>query len=172
MTEIWAPIDDGYEVSNLGNVRSVDRKVTYSDGRVGNFHGRPMRPARGKNGYLTATVGRSRRAMVHRLVAAAFVENPLGMTMVNHINGDKRDNRAINLEWCDFTTNNRHARETGLNTQHAENCNLTIYGTHFVEAVRRVYDAYKPTYSELALLFDISQAQARDIAKGRTRKRG
>lgn len=51
---------------------------------------------------------------VHRLVALAFIPNPLNLKEVNHINGNKNDNSVGNLEWCDRTQNMRHAVKYGL----------------------------------------------------------
>ncbi|MCB5173631.1 NUMOD4 domain-containing protein [Microvirga lenta] len=172
MSEIWKPVarhEGRYEVSNNGRVRSLDRTVTYSDGRIALFKGRVLSEARGASGYLTVTLDRGKRALVHRLVAETFLSRPDGATVVNHKNGDKRDNRAENLEWGDYTHNNRHARETGLIKQHGENCNLSRYSDQLVAAIRRVHARYDCTYRELALLFDISEMQAADIVKGRTR---
>ncbi len=51
---------------------------------------------------------------IHRLVAMAFVPNPHGLSMVNHIDGNKANNHAENLEWVDNSRNQKHAAETGL----------------------------------------------------------
>lgn len=174
MTEIWKPVvgfGSSYEVSSLGRVRSIDRLITYKDGRVGHFCGRMISGGRGANGYMSVTLDRGKRALIHRLVAEAFLRSPAPGEVVNHLNGDKRDNRVENLEWGTFSDNNRHARETGLLNQHGENCNLTRYSEQIVAAVRRVHSQYRPSYRELALLFDISEMHAADIIKRRTRRR-
>lgn len=171
--ERWKPVhghEDHYEVSSEGRLRSLDRAVTYTDGRVGHFRGRMLSPGRSTEGYLAVAL-RNQRALVHRLVAEVFLDQSQRSDTVNHINGDKRDNRAVNLEWATFGQNNRHARETGLLNQHGENCNLTRYSEQLVSAMRRVSERYSPTYRELALLFDVSEMQAADIIKGRTRRR-
>jgi len=51
---------------------------------------------------------------VHRLVATHFIENPNNLNIVNHKDGNKLNNNIDNLEWCDYTYNNRHARENRL----------------------------------------------------------
>lgn len=62
-------------------------------------------------GYMRILVrdnGKERTVFVHRLVAMAYVDNPLGKPQVNHINGDKTDNRPDNLEWCTNYENSHH----------------------------------------------------------------
>ena len=107
LAELFAFIpgySNGYMVSNLGRVLSFKRSVE-------------IRPFRCRNGYLAVSLrdGKaSHNELVHRLVAEAFVQNEDYLPEVNHINGDKTDNRAENLEWCTRKQNMEHAAATGL----------------------------------------------------------
>lgn len=83
------------------------------DGRVVGPRGRPLVPhINRKTGYSQLVLrinGKASLALVHRLVAEAFIPNPYGKPTVNHKNGDKTDNRAENLEWATRSENMRHA---------------------------------------------------------------
>ncbi len=52
--------------------------------------------------------------LVHRVVAIAFLDNPLSLPMVNHIDTDKTNNKVDNLEWCTAMHNSTHAKNNGL----------------------------------------------------------
>ncbi len=70
-----------------------------------------------KSGYARVGIsrqGQTRKFMAHRLVAIAFVPNPEGKPEVNHINGNKLDNRVCNLEWVTSSENVMHSIRTGL----------------------------------------------------------
>lgn len=119
----WKPISgyDGiYEVSIGGLVRSVKRKVWNGHAFV-QLEERLLKPNTLSKGYLQVTLYNNRRRkcfQVHRLVASAFIENPDNLPQVNHINGNKKDNRVENLEWCDNSMNQLHAWKTGLQKPH------------------------------------------------------
>ena len=120
--ENWRPIigwNDLYEVSDFGRVRSVGR-VRQRDAinRHRSWPAMTLAPIRHDAGYLMVTLnknGFAERYYVHRLVAAAFLgEPPFNGAVVNHLSGDKSDNRPANLEWTNHAGNARHARATGL----------------------------------------------------------
>lgn len=82
-----------YEVSNFGNVKSY----------VENKSGKLMIPGNNQKGYKQLILrknGKPYSRKVHRLVAEAFVENPSKLPQINHIDEDKANNKATNLEWC------------------------------------------------------------------------
>ncbi len=110
-----------YEVSDAGCVRSVDRIIYDKNGWSRRYRGRDMKLTRTKgkdgNGYMVVNLrrdGTSYVAFIHILVATAFIPNPHGYPMVNHINGDKTNNTVSNLEWTTYSYNNIHALYNNL----------------------------------------------------------
>lgn len=104
--EIWITIKgfDKYQVSNKGNVRSVNY---YRKGFSKNLKLFPN-----SKGYLQVWLclnGKKHTRDVHRLVAEHFIENPNNLPQVNHINEINSDNRAENLEWCTNQYNNEYS---------------------------------------------------------------
>lgn len=109
--EIWKPIEgyEGhYEVSNLGRVKSVERRARFVS-KNGKECTRRVRErvmegtahcVDGRISVMLSTGPKQKRINVHRLVAMAFCENPNGYTELNHIDENPRNNRADNLEWC------------------------------------------------------------------------
>lgn len=103
MREAWRDVpgyEGLYQVSNKGKVYSV---------RSGTI----LQPARSGSGYRKINLcrsGASKQCHIHRLVAVAFLPNPENKPHVNHLNGDKTDNRADNLEWVTRSENQLHCR--------------------------------------------------------------
>ena len=112
---IWKPVkgwEAFYEVSNYGEVRSLSRTSYSSLGKEYQRKGRIRKPVYCKgNGYYTVVFsdGNKRKtALIHRIVAEAFCDNPNNLDTVNHKNENKVDNRADNLEWCSKAYNNKY----------------------------------------------------------------
>ena len=78
-----------------------------------------LKPSDNGNGYLYVSDGK-RHYYVHRLVAVAFIPNPDNKPEVNHIDGNKSNNNASNLEWCTRRENKLHMHRTGLRKYSAE----------------------------------------------------
>lgn len=118
MKEIWKAIKDyegKYEVSNLGRVKSLERKSRLNR----KIKERILAPREHTGGYLRVQLSR-KDFYIHRLVAETFIPNPENKSQVNHIDGNKRNNRVDNLEWNTPLENNLHAIRTGLNKKDRE----------------------------------------------------
>lgn len=114
MEEIWKGIKDFegyYEVSNYGNIRSIDRlyHAEYlKNSPIVHFKGQKIKARLNKDGYYIVTLkklGNQKTFSVHRLVALHFVDNPLNKKCVDHINANRIDNRSFNLRWVSIREN-------------------------------------------------------------------
>ena len=133
MREIWTDINgfDGfYQISNMGRVRSPHGMRTISKTRDGYPKIRLLH------------AGKDVTARVHRLVAEAFIPRIPGKNTVNHIDGNKANNIASNLEWADRHEQLDHAYKLGLKVaqQGDKNCNAKLTE----EQVRSIRSEYKP----------------------------
>ena len=114
MKEIWVPIkgfEKLYEVSNLGNVRSVDRVIVSSSGLKRRCKGVILKQSVNKDGYNIVGLSNSGSGITiqtHLLVARHFIPNPNNLPEVNHKDENKTNNRVDNLEWCTHLYNSNY----------------------------------------------------------------
>lgn len=110
MNEIWKPIrgyEGRYEISNFGNVASL-RFARGSNRRL-------LKQSTNTWGYSQVTLSKDKvkkNFTVHRLVAEAFVDNPNNFKQINHIDENKSNNKAENLEWCNSLYNVNYGERT------------------------------------------------------------
>lgn len=120
--EIWKTIIEypNYEVSSDGRVRNTKT-------------GRVLRSSMNKDGYQYVGLclnGNRKNHKIHRLVASIFIPNPKNKPDVNHINGNKADNRIENLEWVNASENAKHAYQMGLRSDN-QHCRCIETGQIF-----------------------------------------
>lgn len=138
--EIWVPVvgyEGCYEVSNLGRVRGLYNRV----------YGRILSPACSNKGYRYVCLYKNKKSKnikVYRLVATAFLPNPLNLPEVDHIDGSRDNDIAINLRWVTHqeNINNPITRERFSKAQMGEK--NSFYGRHHsVKTRQKISDTKK-----------------------------
>ena len=166
--EIWKDLNEFYQVSSYGQVKSKDKYVKSTFGGMYFKKGRLLKLNTNNNGYLQVQLchnGVSKVERVHRLVAKAFIPNPNNLPKVNHKDGNKQNNTVANLEWCTQFENIIHAKENGwmIKGETAVNSKLTE------EVVKDIKYLIKEgaTNTELAILFNVHKGTINCIRIGR-----
>jgi hypothetical protein len=120
MQEVWKAIpgyEGQYEVSNQGNVRSLDRYVECEGPIKGRYlskkKGRALRPGPSNFGHMSVVLGKHNTHFVHKLVLLAFVGPAPDKHECCHSNGDPADNRLENLRWGTRSENIKDAVRHG-----------------------------------------------------------
>lgn len=160
--EIWKDVighEDKCQISNLGRIKylswiQANPTRVYKE-RITKNVGRP---------YCTASIN-NKAYTVHRLVAKAFIPNPLNKPEVNHINGIKTDNRAVNLEWATRSENARHAISTGL-AQTGERSGSAKLTLKQVRIIRSLFG--KMRIHKIAEKFNVAKSTIEAIKHGKT----
>ena len=158
MQELWQPIDgaDGYEVSNLGRIRTQDRVTIRKNGSPLRTKGRLFPFRLNHNGYPVYSY-KSTHKLIHVAVARAFIAPVEGKRFVNHIDGDKANNRVDNLEWADHSDNKLHALRTGLQPRKLSNDQIRCIKKRLSEG---------ESQTSIAKSFGVSQATIGHINTG------
>ena len=116
--EKWVKIKDYemFEISNLGRIRSVERYVETRGGGLRYIKSTILKTYYNKGGYeVVALRGKVKGSkFVHRLVALMFVPNPNNYETVNHIDSNKKNNKADNLEWMTHQQNNIYSKARAI----------------------------------------------------------
>lgn len=152
--------DHEYHVSDIGEVfrmAYITRDGKYCKSKV-------VTPIRLKSGYFYVNLrrgGKTKLEYVHRLVARLFIQNNGGKPEVNHIDGDKGNNVASNLEWVTTKENAHHALWLGLTPSGEASKNSKLKG----EEVIKIFESSKVN-RVLAAEYGVSQSQIGRIKNG------
>lgn len=113
MEEVWKPVknyENEYLISNYGRLQTIPRKGTFKIPII-------RKTFLDKKGYEVCSLVKNKKykyIKIHRLVAEAFIPNPLNKEQVNHKDGNKQNNCVNNLEWVTNKENYEHSIKTGL----------------------------------------------------------
>lgn len=140
------------------------------------YNGRVHHPTKREDGYYIVRVGTSscdnKIPRIHRIVADTFITNPdpEHFTDVNHIDGDKSNNRVDNLEWCTRSDNLKHAYALGLHDKKVGEDSWAAKLT--LEQAQYIYDHYETdgfhsNTKELCEQFGITGPTVRAIITGK-----
>ncbi|NJR45964.1 MAG: hypothetical protein HC775_09305 [Hyellaceae cyanobacterium CSU_1_1] len=164
-----------YQVSNYGNVRSLDRVIKEKTGKTQTLKGRILKPRINPGGYYHVGLGKNgTRATfaIHQLVARAFIPNPNNKKTVNHINGNKLSNSVSNLEWSTYSENLEHAYKTGLRRAVKSN---EVVGKNYkrkvteqqVREIKLLIAAKSLTLKQIANQYNVGRSTIGSIKSGR-----
>ncbi|KKM61143.1 hypothetical protein LCGC14_1534740 [marine sediment metagenome] len=184
----WRKIEgyDGmYLISSDGSIKSVGRIVKHKTKGKKTIHERILEKRMMPFGYMLVSLWKNNNQKtyrVSRLVASAFIPNPLDKPTVNHINGNKTDDRVENLEWATYKENEQHAWRTGLKTKgpmagksHTKETrhkmsisrkgirNYSKLSQNQVDEIRNLYASGGYVQKEIAEIFHISRPQISNI---------
>lgn len=178
MEEVFKTIPnyEDYEISNCGRVKTKKRKIRYTHAITKEEHFRESTERFMKiyfndlTGYKHVILYKEKKSKtfpIHKLVAITFLGDPNGL-VVNHIDGNKHNNRIDNLEYCTDQYNHEHATKTGLKASGSQIANSKL-NENCVHAIK--YFLKKGySHSELSRAFNISRAAIALINKGETWK--
>ena len=175
--EKWKDIKNfsGYQVSNLGRVKSKEKFIKGYGTRIKHQKERILKSVPNHSGYHRLTLranNKSFNASVHRLVAEAFIMNPFKKTEVNHIDGDKSNNCVSNLEWTTPSENQKHSYKTGLHSQKGSNNAFSKINEDIVREIRQRFKVGGSTCKSLAEDYNISVPSVSMIVNYKTWKHG
>lgn len=162
-----------YSISEKGDVKSESRKINNGVGfRFSNEF--LMKHYDNGHGYnrVCLSNGKSRKFhLVHKLLAIHFIPNPNNYPIINHKDGNKKNNDLSNLEWCDYSHNNQHGYDTGLikALQGEKHKNAKLSEKEVLEIIELLYKN-DLKQSEIAEIYKVSSQTINSINKQTTWK--
>lgn len=163
------------EFEGLYSACTNGRIFAHSRKGKGGHRGTYLKPWKIGRGYLSVALytepRKSKKLLVHRLVALAFIPNPKKLPEVNHKNGNRTDNRPENLEWCTSKHNKAHAWDSGLYKHSGHRHYRTKLTVKQARQIRNTPCTDWQSKVELGNRFGVSGNVVNGIQKGLTWKR-
>jgi hypothetical protein len=176
--ETWKDIDGAksYAISNFGRIKRLEHKVWCELNNSFSTYSETLLKPNNKNrkGYNRIKVyyldGTQKMCSIHRLVAEAFIENPLNLPQVNHKDGKKLNNVWTNLEWVTQSQNIRHSIDIlgEIKGKTGESCNFNKLKEETVKTLPELLKKY--TKRKIARLWGVAPTTITEITSGRSWK--
>jgi hypothetical protein len=158
--EVWKTIigHEDYKVSNFGRVKSFKKGKEII-----------LKPSNGKRGYNLVVLDKKTMS-IHRLVALTFIPNVDNKLCVNHIDGNKHNNNILNLEWCSYSENIKHAFDNKIRIDVSINhWNCKLSKKDIID-IKYLIDNKEKTQKEISKIYKVNQSTISDIKNGKKRK--
>lgn len=134
-----------YSISRAGEVVKIKPRIT-------------MSPSIDKDGYYQVGLRKKGKRFckkIHRLVAETFIPNPKNLPVINHKDGNNKNNHYKNLEWCTVSHNTQHSYNTGLQvSKKGEDVNGSFLT---LDQVKSIQKSKGVSQKKLAELYGTSQ---------------
>lgn len=152
----------------MKNYRFIEDYVVYNDGTIYSLQSKMFMNPINTNGYLSVKMG-GKLESIHRLVGGLFIPNPYNKKEINHIDGDKTNNKVENLEWVSPNENIQHKiHQLGKEHRGSKNgmAKLTL------EQVEKIKMLYQSGYSQKKLgeMYGITQGKISNVVNGKSYK--
>lgn len=157
--ELWRPLSEykGIEVSSEGRIRKAANRRN-KERILTEF-------PKDRDGYCRCSVqkldGTWTSQPVHRLVAKAFIDNPDNKSAVNHIDGNRTNNRVTNLEWVTPRENVLHSFKYGVRKTCKDVPKRTLLTDFQISQIDKLRTLY--TVNQLAKVFNIEYQSLKNI---------
>ena len=155
----------------MAKIKGTDYFIS-KNGNVSNKLGYNICLRERKDGYVVVCLyinKKDKYFYLHRLLAETFIPNPEGKKFVNHINGNKSDNRVENLEWCTASENSKHAFDNGLLSNpvlKGEDHGMSKLSQSDINEIRHRYKTENIYQSTLADIYGVGQSHISRIIRG------
>lgn len=176
MAYIFPVLEEKERIQNIDIDGMFGEYAVTDKGKIWSYRsGMFLRPWKQKKGYLCVSLVGSKVYKVHRVVATAFIKNnnPEKYTTVNHLDGVKTNNNAVNLEWTNNSGNIKHAWDTGLIVQSEKskgwNTSRRIFESGDILQIRKMFDSGE-TCSGISRKYSVSPGTIRQIVNRKSYK--